>query len=284
MSAKELIKDHLDKLAETLLEIKDSLGIPLYEGKSKCLYATNDPNVYRMVFKDDITSGDGEKKETLLNKGSLNQTTSKRIYEYLHSCPTGLAEGRSSGRYDTEIATHYISSPFINEQLVKKLDIIPVEVIIRNFAAGSFCKRYGIKKGHKFNTPLLELFYKDDDLNDPLCGENVVTEMGWCNPSQLAEIKRQAYILNHHMQEFWSNKGLVLVDQKFEFGIDSEGNIMLADEITCDSQRLWDKDGKSLDKDIFRQGDSMNQVSDVYKYIHNLIGADSVNVTRTLKE
>ena len=101
--------------------------------------------------------------------------------------------------------------------------------------------------------------------------------MGWCDPSQLQEIKRQAHILNFHMQEFWKNKGLVLVDQKFEFGVDSAGYIMLADEITCDSQRLWDKDGNSLDKDVFREGDDMNEVSNVYKYIHNLIGADPID-------
>lgn len=255
--------------ASEMLVMRDGQNTPLlYEGKAKKLYATMDENICRMVFKDDITSGDGEKKDTLVDKGKLNQTTSKKIYEYLRSCPTG--------RYDTKIATHYISSPSVNEQLVKKLDIVPVEVIIRNFAAGSFCRRYGIEKGHEFQHPLLELFYKNDDLHDPLCNDAVVQEMGWCTASQLQEIKRQAYILNHHMQEFWNNEGLVLVDQKFEFGIDVEDNLMLADEITCDSQRLWDKDGKSLDKDVFRQGDDMDEVSNVYKYIHNLIGADPI--------
>ena len=256
--------------ATEMLEIRDGVTQNLlYEGKAKRIYETNDRSVYRMVFKDDITAGDGEKKDILLNKGKLNQTVSKKIYEYLHGCPTG--------RYDTKIATHYISSPSVNEQLVKKLNIIPVEVIIRNFAAGSFCRRYGVKKGYKFSSPLLELFYRDDDLHDPLCSEDVATEMGWCNPSQLQEIKRQSYILNHHMQEFWENEGLVLVDQKFEFGIDADDNIMLADEITCDSQRLWNDKGESLDKDVFRQGDDMNEVSNVYKYIHNLIGADSID-------
>lgn len=255
--------------AQEMLEIRDGNDKPVYEGKAKKLYATNDPEIFRMVFKDDITAGDGAKKDSLSNKGKLNQTVSKKIYEYLVNCPTG--------RYDTKIATHYVSSPTVNTQLVKRLDIIPIEVIIRNFAAGSFCRRYGIEKGFKFNSPLLELFYKDDDLNDPLCNEDVATSMGWCDPSQLQEIKRQAHILNFHMQEFWKNKGLVLVDQKFEFGVDSEGYIMLADEITCDSQRLWDKDGNSLDKDVFREGDDMNEVSNVYKYIHNLIGADPID-------
>ena len=255
--------------ASEMLVMRDGQDTPLlYEGKAKKLYATLDENVCRMVFKDDITAGDGEKKDTLVNKGKLNQTISKKIFEYLHGCPTG--------RYDTKIETHYLSSPSVNEQLVKKVNIIPVEVIIRNFAAGSFCRRYGTAKGHKFTHPLLELFYKNDDLHDPLCSDDVVQEMGWCTVSELKEIKRQAYILNHHMQEFWHNEGLVLVDQKFEFGRDSSNNIILADEITCDSQRLWDKDGKSLDKDVFRQGDDMDEVSNVYKYIHNLIGADPI--------
>ena len=251
-----------------MLSVRDGAEKPKYEGKAKQIFETTDPLVYRMVFKDDITAGDGEKKDTLPNKGKLNQTISKKIFEYLHGCPTG--------RYDTKINTHYISSPAVNTQLVKRLEIIPVEVIIRNFAAGSFCRRYGIDSGRKFTNPLLELFYKDDDLHDPLVNEDVVVEMNWCDISLLKEIKRQAHILNYHMQEYWAKYGLVLVDQKFEFGLDETGCVMLADEITCDSQRLWDKDGKSLDKDVFRKGDNMQDVSDVYNYVHNLIGADSI--------
>lgn len=253
---------------QDMLSVRDGAEKPKYEGKAKQIFETSDPHVYRMVFKDDITAGDGEKKDTLPNKGKLNQTISKRIFEYLHGCPTG--------RYDTKVSTHYISSPSVNTQLVKRLEIIPVEVIIRNFAAGSFCRRYGIESGRKFHTPLLELFYKNDDLHDPLVNEDVVVEMGWCDISLLKEIKRQAHILNYHMQEYWAKHDLILVDQKFEFGLDDEGYVMLADEITCDSQRLWDKDGKSLDKDVFRKGNDMDKVSDVYNYIHSLIGADSI--------
>jgi len=255
--------------ATEMLEIRDGQDVkPKYEGKAKKIFETNDPDVYRMVFKDDITAGDGEKKDTLPNKGKLNQTISKKIYEHLISKP--------SGRHGTAIDTHYISSPSVNEQLVKRLDIIPIEVIIRNYAAGSICRRYGIEKGFKFNTPLMELFYKNDDLHDPLVNEDCAIALGWTDASQLKEIKRQAYILNLHMIHFWAKYQLVLVDQKFEFGIDREGYIMLADEITCDSQRLWDKDGKSLDKDVFRQGDNMQDVSDVYNYVHKLIGADPI--------
>ena len=234
----------------------------MYEGKAKILYNTDDINVSLMYFKDDITAGDGVKHDTMLDKGKLNCTISKKIFEYLE-------EQRG-------IPTHYISSPHVNEQLVKKLHIIPVEVIVRNIAAGSICKRYGVRKGHTFKTPLLELFYKDDELHDPLVRDDVILEMEWCTASQLSEIKRQAHIIHQKMTEYWEHYDLTLVDAKYEFGIDHDGNIMLADEITPDACRLWDKDGCSLDKDVFRQGTDMAKVSTVYNYIHDLIHADPI--------
>ena len=246
-----------------MLEIRDGAEKPMYEGKAKVLYKTHDTSISLMKFKDDITAGDGEKHELLEHKGSLNCTISKKIFEYLDTC-----QG---------IHTHYISSPKVNEQLVKKLQIIPVEVVIRNIAAGSICKRYGVRKGHTFKTPLLELFYKDDSLHDPLVRDDVVLELGWCDSTQLAEIKRQAHIIHGKMTDYWKHYDLTLVDQKFEFGIDEHGEIMLADEITPDSCRLWDKDGCSLDKDVFRQGTDMDKVSTVYNYIHNLINADPID-------
>ena len=238
------------------------MNTEMYEGKAKVLYNTDDENISLMKFKDDITAGDGEKHEQLANKGSLNCTISKKIFEYLDTC--------------RGIHTHYISSPKVNEQLVKKLHILPIEVVVRNIAAGSICRRYGVRKGHTFKTPLLELFYKDDELHDPLVRDDVVTEMGWCNHVQLAEVKRQAHIVHARMTEYWKHYNLTLVDQKFEFGIDAYGCIMLADEITPDSCRLWDKDGNSLDKDVFRQGTDMDKVATVYQYIHDLIEADKI--------
>lgn len=234
----------------------------MYEGKAKIMYNTEDINISLMHFKDDITAGDGVKHDTMTDKGKLNCTISKKIFEYLDTC--------------RGIPTHYISSPQVNEQLVKKLHIIPVEVIIRNIAAGSICKRYGVRKGHTFKTPLLELFYKDDDLHDPLVRDDVILEMEWCSASQLSEIKRQAHIIHQKMTEYWKSYELTLVDAKYEFGIDQDGNIMLADEVTPDSCRLWDKDGCSLDKDVFRQGTDMAKVSTVYNYIHDLIHADEI--------
>lgn len=235
----------------------------IYEGKAKILYNTDDVNISLMHFKDDITAGDGVKKDTMTDKGKLNCTISKKIFEYLD-------EQRG-------IPHHYISSPQVNEQLVKKLHIIPVEVIVRNIAAGSICKRYGVRKGHTFKTPLLELFYKCDDLHDPLVRDDVVLEMEWCDASQLSEIKRQAHIIHQKMSEYWKNYDLTLVDAKYEFGIDHDGNIMLADEVSPDSCRLWDKDGNSLDKDVFRQGTDMDKVKTIYNYVHDLIHADSID-------
>ena len=234
----------------------------MYEGKAKILYATDDKTVSLMHFKDDITAGDGEKKDTLNNKGKLNCTISKKIFEYLEK--------------QRGVVTHYISSPQANEQLVKKLHILPIEVIVRNIAAGSICRRYGVRKGHTFKNPLIELFYKDDALKDPLVRDSVILEMEWCTTSQLSEIKKQAFIIHQKMTDYWESYELTLVDAKYEFGIDTDGNIMLADEVTPDSCRLWDKDGSSLDKDVFRQGTDMNKVATVYNYIHDLIHADPI--------
>ena len=234
----------------------------MYEGKAKILYKTDDKEVFLMHFKDDITAGDGEKKDTMKNKGSLNCTISKKIFEYLEK--------------QRGVHTHYISSPAVNEQLVKKVEILPVEVVIRNIAAGSICRRYGVRKGHKFNTPLLELFYKDDALKDPLVRDDVVLEMGWCTASQLAEIKREAHIVHQKMTEYWESYDLILVDAKYEFGITCDGEIVLADSIEPDGCRLWDKDGNSLDKDTFRLGDDIKKVHTIYQYIHDLIHADPI--------
>ena len=149
----------------------------MYEGKAKILYNTDDANISLMHFKDDITAGDGVKHDTMTNKGKLNCTISKKIFEYLDTC--------------RGISTHYISSPQSNEQLVKKLHILPIEVIVRNIAAGSICKRYGVRKGHTFKTPLIELFYKCDELHDPLVRDDVVLEMEWCDALQLSKSKNK---------------------------------------------------------------------------------------------
>jgi phosphoribosylaminoimidazole-succinocarboxamide synthase len=228
----------------------------LYEGKAKILYESSDPNYLIQYFKDDLTAGNGEKKDSFIRKGIFNQYTSTKIYEYLNEC---------------KIDTHLIKSINNREQVVKKLKIFQVEVVIRNIAAGSICRRYNIRKGHTFNTPLLELFYKDDSLNDPLINEAAIIEMGLCETHELFEIKRQAHTINQRMEEFWKQYKITLVDAKYEFGLDSNLKIVLGDEITLDTQRLWNRDKESLDKDLFRDGKSINTVTNAYQYIYDLI-------------
>jgi phosphoribosylaminoimidazole-succinocarboxamide synthase len=228
----------------------------LYEGKAKILYETSDPNYLIQYFKDDLTAGNGEKKDSFIRKGIFNQYTSTKIYEYLHEC---------------KVPTHLIKSINNREQVVKKLSIFPIEVVIRNIAAGSICRRYNIRKGHTFSTPLLELFYKDDSLNDPLINESAVIEMGLVETHELFEIKRQAHIINQRMEEFWKQYKITLVDAKYEFGLDENLGIVLGDEITLDTMRLWNKDKESLDKDLFRDGYNMKKVTSVYQYIYDLV-------------
>ena len=228
----------------------------LYEGKAKILYESSDPNYLIQHFKDDLTAGNGEKKDSFIKKGIYNQLTSTKIYKYLHGC---------------KVPTHLIKSINTREQVVKKLDIFPVEVVIRNIAAGSICRRYNLRKGHRFKRPLLELFYKDDSLNDPLINEDAVVEMGLCERYELRDIKQQASIINQRMKEYWDQHHLTLVDAKYEFGIDSSSKIVLGDEITLDTQRLWNRNGESLDKDVFREGDDMGAVTSTYNAIYDLI-------------
>ena len=234
----------------------------MYEGKTKILFETNDPKVALMRYKDDITAGNGEKHDLMENKAKLNCTISKKLFEHLTSTE--------------KVAHHYIGMPNNMEMIVKKVKIFPVEVVLRNISAGSFCKRYGIESGRKFQTPVLELFYKDDSLNDPLCSDTVVHELGWAMPHELQEMKRQAWIVHKEMTEYWEKHHLTLVDAKYEFGMDKGGNIMLADELTLDSCRLWDNDGKSLDKDVFRKGESTANVKSAYQFVHDTINADPI--------
>ena len=234
----------------------------LYEGKAKILYKTEETDTLLMKFKDDLTSGNGAKKSSMQGKGAINATTSKKIFEHLET--------------KKGISTHYLSSPSNTEHLVKDVKIIPVEVVMRNYAAGSICRRYNIKSGYKFKIPLLELFYKDDDLNDPLVNEGVVLEMKWATQEDLIQMQEMANRVNQVMVKFFKKHELTLVDFKIEFGIDKDGKLLLADELTLDSMRLWDKNGDNLDKELFRQDNNIEVVLDAYQYIHRIIGADKI--------
>lgn len=228
----------------------------LYEGKGKKLYATNDDLKVIAEFKDDLTAFNAQKKGNEKGKGSLNCQISTIIFELL------AREG---------IATHFIKS--LNENsmpncmLCKKVQIIPLEVVVRNVATGSLTKRLGITEGSALDFPLVEFYYKNDALNDPLVNDEHCKIMGIIDSDESAEfIKQTARKINAILVDFFSKANLRLIDFKVEFGRDEKGAILLADEISPDSCRLWDKDSnKKMDKDIFRQ--SLGNVSDAYKEV-----------------
>ncbi len=212
----------------------------LYEGKAKKLYATDDPNLLIAEFKDDLTAFNAQKKGSESGKGSLNCQISAQLFRLLEK------EG---------IKTHLIDTIDANHQLVKKVDIIPIEVVVRNTATGSLSKRLGIKDGLELPFVLVEFYLKDDDLNDPIICEDHCMIMNLVeNKKTLETLKDKGRVINTVLKDFFSKRRLKLVDFKVEFGIDKDGEILLSDEISPDSCRFWDMDtGEKMDKDRFRQ-------------------------------
>ena len=224
----------------------------LYEGKGKKLYATNDDLKIISEFKDDLTAFNAQKKGNEKGKGSLNCQISTIIFKLLEQ---------------NGIKTHFIESLDENSMLCKKVQIIPLEVVVRNVATGSLTKRLGITEGQTLDFPIVEFYYKNDALNDPLVNDEHCKIMGIIDSDESAEfIKKTARKVNEILVEFFAKANLRLIDFKVEFGRDEKGAILLADEISPDSCRLWDKDSnKKMDKDIFRQ--SLGNVSDAYKEV-----------------
>ena len=234
---------------------------PLYEGKAKRLYTTDDPNVLRMEYKDEATAFNAEKKAEFENKGKLNTAITLALYKMLE------AKG---------VETHLVGEVDEINLLVKTVDILMVEVIVRNVAAGSFCKRVGVEEGTQFKQPIVEFSYKSDELGDPLINTDYAREMGLATPEECAELKQKALIVNEVMIDFFQRCGLKLVDFKIEFGRtkDADAKIVLADEISPDTCRLWDiETGKKMDKDRFRQdlGDVMGAYEEVLKRVEKEI-------------
>jgi len=213
----------------------------LYEGKAKKIFATDDEANYIVEFKDDLTAFNNEKKGSEEGKGALNCQITAKLFQMLES---------------KGVATHYIKMIDSNNLLVKKVQIIPIEVIVRNIAAGSLSKRLGIKEGNELPFSLVELCYKDDSLGDPLINDEHAILLGCVeNEGELKKLKGLAREINAILKPFFLERGLKLVDFKLEFGKDLEGNILLADEISPDSCRFWDaKSNEKLDKDRFREG------------------------------
>ncbi len=224
----------------------------IYEGKGKKLYATNDDLKIISEFKDDLTAFNAQKKGNEKGKGSLNCQISTIIFKLLEQ---------------NGIKTHFIESLDENSMLCKRVQIIPLEVVVRNVATGSLTKRLGITEGQKLDFPIVEFYYKNDELNDPLVNDEHCKIMGIIDDDKSAEfIKKTARKVNEILVDFFAKANLRLIDFKVEFGRDEKGEILLADEISPDSCRLWDKDSnKKMDKDIFRQ--SLGTVSEAYKEV-----------------
>ncbi|RIP35692.1 phosphoribosylaminoimidazolesuccinocarboxamide synthase [Staphylococcus gallinarum] len=211
----------------------------LYEGKAKRIYSTDVKNVLRVEYKDEVTAGNGAKKDHIEGKGRLNNQITSRIFNYIKK------EG---------IGSHFIEQISETEQLVEAVEIIPLEVVVRNIAAGSITKRLGLEKGHEFETPLVEFFYKNDDLNDPLITEDHIALLNLASESEVQTLKESAKAINAKLVQLMDEMGLRLVDFKIEFGRTQDGRVILADEISPDTCRIWDKNSDTnFDKDVYRE-------------------------------
>ena len=223
----------------------------MYEGKAKKVFATNDPNLVIVDYKDDATAFNGEKKGTIHNKGIINNKVTNHLMKLLEK------EG---------IPTHFVEEISDRETIVKKVSIVPLEVIVRNITAGSLAKRLGLDEGIKLSQTVLEYCYKDDDLGDPMVNEYHIMAMQWCTKEELDTIANYALKINKFLTAYLKDLNIELIDFKLEFGKTSDGTIVLSDEISPDSCRFWDSVTKEkLDKDRFRR--NLGGEEDAYKEI-----------------
>ncbi len=215
----------------------------LYEGKAKCIYRTPDPQVYLCRYKDDATAFNAQKRGSIAGKGEVNCTVSSHLFQYL---------GQQG------IRTHFLAQTGPTEMLVRAVTILPLEVVVRNRSAGSLCRRLGLERGLPIDPPVLEFYYKNDALGDPLVTPDHIRLLKLATPEQVEQLGSLALTINRHLQVFWQTCHLELVDFKLEFGLNPDGAILLADEISPDTCRLWDWSGgqasepQVLDKDLFR--------------------------------
>lgn len=222
----------------------------LYSGKAKDIYATADSDQIIAVYKDQATAFNGGKKEQIAGKGRLNNLISSLIFEKLN---------------EAGVQTHFIKRLSDTEQLNKKVEIIPLEVVLRNVTAGSFSKRFGVEEGIALPTPIVEFYYKKDELDDPFINDEHIFFLNLASSEEIAYIKEETRRINVFLKDLFAQIGLTLVDFKLEFGVDSSGQILLADEFSPDNCRLWDADGNHLDKDVFRRG--LGELTEVYEVV-----------------
>lgn len=231
----------------------------LYEGKAKKVYKTEDKNLYIIEYKDDATAQNGLKKGTIEQKGIMNNKIANHLFKMLE---------------EKGIRTHHEKLLSDREVLVKRVDIIPLEVLVRNYAAGSLSKRLGIEEGVKLGVTVLEFCYKNDELGDPMINEYHIKAMNLANGDEVEKIRDMAFKINDYLTDYMKQKGIILVDFKLEFGKTSDGEVILADEISPDTCRLWDEvTHEKLDKDRFRR--DMGKVEEGYQeVVRRLLGED----------
>ena len=224
----------------------------LYEGKAKKLFITEDPQILRVEYKDDATAFNGKKFDRLKDKGRLNNAITVFFFEHLET---------------KDIPSHFVRKISETEQLVRRVKIIPLEVVVRNVAAGSLSKRIGWEEGKELPHPIVEFYYKDDELGDPLLAEEHIRLLELASETQIEELKKRGLAVNEALESLMLSKGIRLIDFKLEFGLDQKGQILLADEISPDTCRFWDiESGKILDKDRFRR--DLGGVTEAYLEIH----------------
>jgi len=227
----------------------------LYEGKAKKVFTTEDPEVVIVDYKDDATAFNGEKKGTIVGKGAINNRMSNHIFKMIEK------EG---------VPTHLVEELSDRETAVKKVEIVPLEVIVRNVAAGSFSKRMGVEEGRELLCPILEFSYKNDDLGDPFINDDYALALGLASQEEIDKIKSYTKTVNQVMKEYFLSLGLRLIDFKIEFGR-FHGDILLADEVSPDTCRLWDvKTNEKLDKDRFRR--DLGNVEEAYEEVFKRLG------------
>ena len=233
--------------------------VQLYEGKAKKVFATNDPTLVIVSYKDDATAFDGQKKGQITGKGVVNNKMTNYLMQILEK------EG---------VPTHFVEELSDRDTVVKKVSIVPLEVIIRNISAGSFAKRYGVEEGIPFAEPTIEFSYKNDDLHDPLINEYHALALNLASKEEIDTIKKMAFKVNDVLKEYFKKLGVKLVDFKLEFGRLADGSIVLADEISPDTCRFWDAEtNEKLDKDRFRR--DLGGVEDAYnEMMRRVFGSD----------
>lgn len=241
-------------------------GPQLYEGKAKIVYATDDPTVLLTYFKDDATAFNAQKRGTILDKGRVNCAISTHLFQLLQ------AQG---------IPTHWLATPSDRKMLVRALRIVPLEVVVRNLAAGSLCRQTGLPLGQILDPPLVEFYYKNDALGDPLLTLDRIRVMDLATPEQISQLQRLALEINQQLTAFFLSCDITLVDFKLEFGTDAEGQLMLGDEISPDTCRLWDRTTEDevqrvMDKDRFRQ--DLGEVEAAYQRVLSRVAAQSTSI------